>query len=162
MHELKHTFLSSDFAIAIVSEPYTGASLTVSNIPGVDVFQFETTSFSTSSSTSSEKRKVKACILVKPELVSAFGCSQFSSPNNAVIQIVLNNRKTYIASTYIEPREDAFNTINVLHTFLSLTEGSQIVLCGDFNGHHPLWGSEDVNDRGEDVIGLASLFDLTV
>ena len=94
-HELVCTFMSNKYSICLITEPYTGSASAVHNIQGVDVFQFP------AGSTTAGSPKVKACILVKQSAAIAIGCSQHSTPNLAVIQINIAQRRLFVASAYI-------------------------------------------------------------
>ncbi|CAG5057755.1 unnamed protein product [Parnassius apollo] len=80
--------------------------------------------------------------------------TQFSTSNLCVVQMTIGTRKLYIASAYVEPRDDEHATLERLDAFLKSTNDSHRIICGDFNGWHPLWGCETTNKRGREVAEL--------
>ena len=123
-HELIQTFMSKDYSIAIVCEPYVGSGPGVHSIQGVDIHQF----------TSGDR--VKACVLIKQTFGTSLGVTQLSTTNLAVVKIKLRQRTLFIASAYIEPDTDTNHTYDAITKFLIDTRGSHIILAGDLNGHH--------------------------
>lgn len=149
-HEFLVSFTSERYHFALISEPYVGANNEVKNIPGINIYQF------------SDGARVKACILAKTGVGSVLGLSQYSSANLSVIQLTAGNKKTYIASTYIEPDVDANGTMERLEVFLKDIGGARVIVGGDFNGWHPSWGSVRVNPRGSSLVELAHSNDLYI
>lgn len=143
-------FISKEYTIGLISEPYVGNSNTVKNIAGYEIHQF----------TNSDR--VKACIIIKSGIVATLGMSEYSSPNMCVVQLVTNGRKLFLISIYIEPRTDEGNTLNRLEMFLKNNNKAHIIIGGDFNGWHPAWGSPKTNKRGTDVNTLIVSHDLVI
>ncbi|CAG5030499.1 unnamed protein product [Parnassius apollo] len=112
------------------------------SIQGLNIYQFPT---------NNNNNKVKACIIAKPKCGALLGITQFSSSNLCVVQITVGSKKLYIASAYIKPRRDELATLERVDAFLKATSDCHCILCGDFNGWHPLWGSDTSNPRGRDV-----------
>ena len=140
--ELTRHFMSNNFSIALISEPYVGSNTTLHAIRGVNIFQFPTNG------------RVKACILIKESFGVAIGATQYSTSNLAVAKVNLGQRKLFIASTYIEPNDDANGTINAITSFLSDTKGSLQLVGGDFNASHQLWNCEISNERGNTIADM--------
>ncbi|CAK1580717.1 unnamed protein product [Parnassius mnemosyne] len=112
------------------------------SIQGLSIYQFP------------GDQKVKACIITKSSCGAVIGMTQFSSPNLCVVQMTIGTKKLYIASAYVEPRDDELATLERLEAFLKATNDSHRIICGDFNGWHPLWGSETTNKRGCEIAEL--------
>ena len=148
--ELTKQFISNDYSIALISEPFVGGNTTLHAITGVNIFQFPTTG------------RVKACILIKETFGVALGVTHFSTSNLAVVQIKIRGRKLFIASAYIEPEIDANNTINAITYFLNETKGSLQLVGGDFNASHQLWGSNNSNDRGDVIADVIHAHDMSI
>ncbi|CAK1589899.1 unnamed protein product [Parnassius mnemosyne] len=141
-HEFILSFMAGQFQIALVSEPYVGSGNIVKSIPGINIFQF------------SNGNRVKACIMTKSSCGSVLGLSQFSSANLSAVQLNIGGCKLYIASVYIEPNSDDHNTLQRLDNFLKMTSNCHQLVGGDFNGWHPIWGSERANSRGNEVVDI--------
>ncbi|CAG4956374.1 unnamed protein product [Parnassius apollo] len=131
------------FQIALVSEPYVGSGNIVKPIPGINIFQFP------------NGNRVKACIMTKSSCDSVIGLSQFSSANFSAVLLNIEGSKLYIASVYIEPNSDENNTLQRVENFLKMTSNCHQLIGGDFNGWHPIWGSDRANSRGNEVVDIA-------
>ncbi|PZC80614.1 hypothetical protein B5X24_HaOG214181 [Helicoverpa armigera] len=149
--ELKIHTSNADTDFIFVNEPYTGTKKNMGTFPGYIIFQF------------TDQSVTKASILVKENIVSCIGCSEFSHPNLAIIKVnSTGQRNIYLVSIYIEPREDNSNVLDRLALFLERTAGSIHLVCGDFNGWHSMWGSATNNRRGNKVADLILQHDLFI
>ncbi|XP_059051283.1 uncharacterized protein LOC131846082 [Achroia grisella] len=127
----------------MLSEPYVGSSKEVKSIYGLQVYQFP------------QDRTVKACIIIVPKLgTKMIGLAQYSTPNMCVVRLDDGNRKILLVSIYVEPNEGVHGTLDRLEHFLKLHPNDHIVVGGDFNGWHPVWGSSRNNNRGDLIIDL--------
>ena len=149
--ELVDHFIKNDYSIALISEPYVGRGTIVRTMVGIDLFQFPTTA-----------GPVKACVLIKQSFGAALGLTHFSSSNLAVVQISIRQRKHLFASVYIEPDDDADNTLTKLTKLVFDHLGQSIVVGGDVNAHHQDWGCLDADERGNAVAALAASHQLNV
>ncbi|GBN91927.1 Retrovirus-related Pol polyprotein from type-1 retrotransposable element R1 [Araneus ventricosus] len=71
----------------------------------------------------------------------------YSSNNVVAITAVIQNKKTLIASVYCPPSEDLEDTLADLEECLCYpNEG--VIIMGDFNAKHPVWGGNTEDDRG--------------
>lgn len=148
---LQYFLKNRNVNIAIISEPYVGNLPHVRPILGVTVFQFSTS------------ERIKACIFVKEGLpISVIGNSELSTSNLSVIDLKIDHRTFTIASVYIEPRDDLNNTLVALDRLLNEKSSSCAVIGGDFNGNHPLWGSDVSDVRGEEISHLCSTHDFYI
>lgn len=136
-------FKSHNVDVALISEPYVGNNLSLSSISGVTIFQFSITD------------RVKACIFLKETLaVYALGRSDLSSCNFAVVDFKMKYRTFTLVSAYVEPRADPHHVMHTLDNLMNLKSTGFVVIGGDFNGNHPLWGSDSADARGEELSSL--------
>ena len=155
-HECVRHFLSSDFSIALICEPYVGRGPEVHSIIGLDIYQF------TASGSGTPPERVKACVLIKQSFGCALGLTQDSSPNLSVVQIKVGQRKVILASVYIEPDVDTSNTIEALTRLYMKYPGASFIVGGDINARHQDWGCLDADERGEALVALAAANQITV
>ena len=154
-HECVRHFLSNDFSIALISEPYVGRGPEVHFIAGVDIYQFST-------SGSTIPGRIKACILIKQSFGSALGLTQDSSPNLAVVQIMAEQRRIIVASIYIEPDVDASDTGSKLNRLFLNHPGASFIVGGDVNAGHQDWGCLEADDRGNELVDIAAASQISV
>ena len=143
--ELIHAFNASDAEVLLLQEPYTGSLNTVQSIYDLDLYEFPQSG-----------RKVKACIVLKRDLGSAIAWTQHSTPNLAIVQVALQQRKLYLISAYLEPDNDKYGTSLSLDLFLKETSNSLHVIGADANGAHPMWGCDTLDARGDEINNMAS------
>ena len=74
----------------------------------------------------------------------------------------MNQRRLIIVSAYIEPGNDANDTIDAIDVLLMTTKGSQVCLGMDGNGKHPLWGSKRTDARGVIIADLISAHNMEI
>lgn len=86
-----------------------------------------------------------------------------TSDNFEVIGIKIVNNNIYIVSVYVNPK------ISVLEFHLkwnNLLESMKIyenvVIAGDFNAHHTVWGSPKVNYRGKEILRTINMSNFTL
>ena len=150
-HEVIEYFKSSAFNVLLLQEPYHGSSLSVQCVYDFDVFQFPTAS-----------RHVKACVIVKKDVGCCIGWTEHSSPNVAIVQLQLSQRKLYLTSAYVEPDVDVSNTFDNIDSFLKSQPDALHVVGIDVNGRHMLWGCDDQDARGETLANIAASNQLNV
>jgi len=165
--EFVQYFMSNtQFSVALVTEPYVGRSAMLFNIDGVDVFQFPSAASPPLPVTDHQlvtgHHHVKACVLVKKNKVTAIGCSQYSTTNLAVIQTMMDGRKLFIASAYIEPDVDTIGTLDKIENFVNTNKGCLITIGADGNGHHTDWGCASINERGGELAALIASTEMSV
>jgi len=78
---------------------------------------------------------------------------EYRSINLVGIKVTINDRKFDLWSIYIppssNPSSETFNNI------FSLMNRSSLI-GGDFNGHHPVWGSSNTDFRGNLIYSTLS------
>ncbi|CAG4936217.1 unnamed protein product [Parnassius apollo] len=149
-NELFKYVTDNQIDIVFVNEPYVGSGTYMRRCPGYHIHQFST------------KHHVKACILIKQNIGSSLGISEDSTSNICIVQITTNGKKIFLISVYVEPNTDESNTINTLELFLQKTKNYSHIICGDFNGWHPLWNSSRANRRGNIIADLLTTNDLNL
>jgi ribonuclease HI len=98
-----------------------------------------------------EESSPRACILAKISL-DVFLLSAYSDRDATVVSLELRRSSIWLASVYFPnpgpiPSEKVGNLIRDADAV-----GRQLVLGGDVNAHHTIWGSTDINERGESLI----------
>ena len=149
--EFLHHFMSHNYSVALLSEPYIGNKDSVHQIAGVSMYQF-----------TAPRRPVKAAILVKDGCGVSLGLAQLSTPNLAVVEIGLRDRKLIIASGYVEPDDDQFNTLIQIQRLLAYSDSRLLIIGMDGNGAHYEWGCKNSDSRGDDICSLSASNNMTV
>lgn len=86
---------------------------------------------------------------------------QIKTPLNAVAaEVMFNNRIIIVVSLYIPPYRDHFDAAQLRTLLTHLLRKGPLLLVGDLNAHHPLWGSETTSSRGSEVETIFSDLDL--
>ena len=137
--------------LVLAQEPWTYATKIRSKLRGWNLFQ------------GIEKgNRPRACIYATPDLCCSL-IPMFS--NEDIVAIRVNNvcRKGdsfVFVSAYMAAEEPA--TPNLLRDLLVFTENEQIptIVGTDANAHHTIWGSSDINPRGEDLLAYCASADL--
>lgn len=94
--------------------------------------------------------KVRTCIVAKKGLHILMQ-SHFSSGDLTVVEVRGINESCVVASAYL-PYDDGINIPSeALRSLISASQKGKknLVLGCDANAHHTLWGSTDINPRGE-------------
>ena len=97
---------------------------------------------------SSNSGKTRSCILGKSSL-NLFLLSQYSNGDITAASLEVGNNKVWLAAAYMDQEKDIPpNNLGEL-----VLEADQrkigLVLGGDVNAHHTIWGSTDINKRGQ-------------
>ena len=72
----------------------------------------------------------------------------------------LNSRRLYIASAYVEPGEDKFNTLAHIDRFAHHHKDAYVILGMDGNGKHPSWGCAQACERGSNIFDICGAGEL--
>ncbi|CAF4939215.1 unnamed protein product [Pieris macdunnoughi] len=108
--------------------------------------------------------RTKACIYTKAS-INAFALSQYCTNNLIIIVIPTPTIKLYVASIYIEPDNDAHDTMHALEHFLHNHKNTHTLVCGDFNAWHSSWGGHRYNrknKRGDELLDLMASTDMYI
>lgn len=156
-HEFFQRFLADDrLQVAFICEPYVGKHASVKNSYGLHLHQYPTDS------------PVRACIVVKPDKLSTLGVTQWSSSNVCAVQANTTHGRIFLTCVYIPPRpksgsdSSAKHILSRIEAFIRSIPHADHLVCGDFNGWHPSWGSPIANRRGNEVADFCLTCDLAV
>lgn len=145
-------FLSEeDIDIALIQEPWVNAS----KIRGLNHRDYNLYY----KHVVDDKGKPRSCILMKKHL-NALLCTNFSYEDITVIKVDQSDGKElYISSVYLPHGEPAPTT--KLQELVTATANKLLVGC-DANARHTLWGSSEINERGESLFDYILDTNLTV
>ncbi|XP_037939932.1 uncharacterized protein LOC119673149, partial [Teleopsis dalmanni] len=131
-----------DIDLAIIQEPWVHSSCVKGlNINGYNLFYDK------------GQGKPRSCILAKTHL-NAFLCSHLSSLDITTIRIERKLKPAILVTSAYMPHDDEAPPEGVLLVQnFAQTEKLALLMGCDANARHSLWGSSEINDRGE------SLFD---
>src|SRR5690606_3517975 len=90
---------------------------------------------------------------------SVIHLSQFSSRDICTCAVHIGNFSATLCSVYLPPNEDVSMLLNSIESIKSARTG-HIIFGGDFNAHHPLWGSCSASQRGNDICDMMGSCDL--
>ena len=139
------------FGLVLAQEPWTYATKIRSKLRGWNLFQ------------GIEKgNRPRACIYATPDL----SCSlipMFSDEDIVAVRVnnVCRKGDSFVfVSAYMAAEQPAPPTL--LRDLLIFTENKQIptIVGTDANAHHTIWGSSDINPRGEDLLTFCVSADL--
>lgn len=140
-----HRLSQSRREIALIQEPWTCNNRVcgLSNLQGDTLFGVSPIRAS----------RPRACIYI-PKAIRAHPLLQFCTPDLTAVELLVDdnplayNCKLIIVSAYF-PGD--YNEVFPPEFVELLTHnvGAKIIIGCDSNAHHPLWGSEDTNRRGE-------------
>ena len=137
--------------LVLAQEPWTYAAKIRSKLRGWNIFQ------------GMEKgNRPRACIYATPDL-RCFLISMFSNEDIAAVRVnnVCQSGDSFVfVSAYMAAEEPA--PPNLLRDLLVFAENEQIpTIVGTVaNAHHAIWGSSDINPRGEDLLAYCVSADL--
>ena len=95
--------------------------------------------------------KVRTCILVKQQL-NAFLIENFSNEDLTTIALELPGRNIWLSAAYMPYEEEAPPSALVRKLVQKCNMSNQsIIIAADANAHHYVWGSSNVNKRGESL-----------
>jgi len=97
-------------------------------------------------------KRVRACILASPD-VRMWPLPEFSDSDCVAVSTRWQCGEIIFASVYMAGDRDAPPTTMRLLVGHCEDKGIPLILGCDANAHHTLWGSTNVNERGEDLLG---------
>lgn len=105
--------------------------------------------------------KPRSCLIAKNNL-NIFLCPQLSTADFTVARLELTEGKsTYIASCYMAHACDA-PPREVGSAMANIHPQNTIIIGCDANARHVIWGSSEVNERGESVLDFINTNNLTI
>ena len=99
--------------------------------------------------------KTRACIMVKSNL-KAFILSDFSDKDTCTIALENKRRVVWFMSCYMahDHGDDPPNSMTRKAMSNANRKNIPLVICADVNAHHTIWGSSDINQRGESLLNF--------
>ena len=99
--------------------------------------------------------KTRACIMVKSNL-KAFILSDFSDKDTCTIALENKRRVVWFMSCYMahDHGDDPPNSMTRKAMSNANRKNIPLVICADANAHHTIWGSSDINQRGESLLNF--------
>lgn len=93
--------------------------------------------------------RIRSCILYRKS-INLFLMSHYSNEDLTVAALERRGLPTlFLASMYLAYEEEDPPSQGVRTLVeVSMTKGHDLVIGGDANAHHSLWGSTNINDRG--------------
>ena len=83
---------------------------------------------------------------------------QHSTPDLCVCTLTLGSSSITLISVYIPPERTSQGDIILISPYLDKIEnamrhiGGKVLICGDFNSHNPIWGSNQSDQRGKQTL----------
>lgn len=142
--------------IALIQEPYVYQG----KIRGLDIKGYLTIQ-------SNNSRIPRACIIISNELKASL-LPQFITDD--LVAMILNIKeagtitKIAVASAYLpydSVQQPPGAVVEELVSFCQ-SQGLPLLLCCDANSHHTVWGSTDINSRGQSLIEFISATNLSI
>ena len=93
-----------------------------------------------------------ACVVVADGAVDALFHSELSSPRVVVATVRRGSCSVVVVSVYIPPGEDVGGTLDELDGVMRWRRAQGVLIIGDFNSWHTLWGSNSCNERGRRLV----------
>ena len=108
-----------------------------------------------------DKGRIRSCLLAKKH-IDIFLCTQLSTADLTVAKVELaGGRHFYLASCYMaHDRSSPPEEVELLLS--SIARENTIILGCDANARHTIWGSSEVNDRGESLLDFINANSFTI
>jgi len=129
----------NDIHAALIQEPYT-INQSVPCAPGYTVVH------------ANVERPRSAIILSNQVSAFAIHLEQFSSQDICVCEIRPKSTVLLLVSVYLPPGDSVCEQLDLLQNIAM--NNDKIIIGGDFNAHHQLWGSRTRSPRGNEVCDL--------
>ncbi|KAL0852476.1 hypothetical protein ABMA28_000643 [Loxostege sticticalis] len=130
-------------SVALLQEPYTGATRLMKTHQGTRVVQC----------TSSSDKPVKAALVLFDDSIDLTLCPSLTTKNMAVASLKTEAWEVLVASVYLEGDGDIEADISQIGKVVDKSGGNGLILGGDVNAWNIWWGSIDTNVRGESLGG---------
>lgn len=135
-------------AIALLQEPYVGASKSMKGYRGVRIFQ----------STNKGDRTVKAAIAVFQNDITITQFPKITTNNCCVIGITTSAWEITLGSYYFEPDTPITPYLQHLQRISDKVGSERWIAGGDANAKSTWWGSEVVDARGRNCRKLSIIW----
>ncbi len=144
LSELYNFMITNDIALAAVQEPYVNYLNVVPSSSSFFIIHHNSTD------------RPRAALIISKKL-QIFQHVEMFNRDLIVCSIKMKGTEITIMSAYLPPARDARGQHVDVEPHLEAIEKAvrsfekNLIVCGDFNGHHVAWGSPKNNLRGEDV-----------
>ena len=149
--EFKHTFS--------LFHPLIG-SIQETHFKDTDQYNFSISGYSLfTNNINSLHRKGGVALYISDSLIHR--AIQIDTELNAVAaEVIINDKPILVASVYIPPDRSSFDSIKLRAFLDKLLNKGPLLLLGDLNAHHQIWGSESNSSRGSEVDAIFNDLDL--
>lgn len=79
-----------------------------------------------------------------------------------VINITYNNESFILINMYSPPSSNIMDSIDILDYYMHSYSSNKIIVTGDFNAKHDLWGNQKVDSRGTLLMDLLLKYNYTL
>ncbi len=137
--------------VVLVQEPWTCANKVCGRIPNTNMYVG-----------AQPARRPRACLYTSKN-IKAWMMAEFSDEDMVTIQITdttNKNNKLIIASVYMAAENPA-PPQKMEMLAVRCEKRNKLIVGGDCNSHHTVWGSTDTNQRGEDLLDFLCRTGLT-
>lgn len=111
------------------------------NYRGVTVYQC----------TNRGEKKIKAAIAIFNTDIDVIQCVEYTTPNIAVVKIKTSAWEIVVVSFYFEPDTPIEPFLNQLESIVNNLGPTKIIIGGDSNSKNIWWGSNKIDNRGEEL-----------
>ncbi|KAJ2939998.1 hypothetical protein O0L34_g14030 [Tuta absoluta] len=136
-------------AIALIQEPYVGASETMKSYSGVRIFQH------------TGPGTVKAAIAIFDPDLDITQHPDLTTNNVTVVSVSTKQWTLTLTSFYFEPDKPIKQYLDQLTTIAG-TIKQKLIIGGDANAKSTWWGSTEIDHEGEDMAGTLHELDLQI
>lgn len=104
--------------------------------------------------------KPKCAIIIRDKACSVF--TLLVQPDIVAIQCSYQEIDIILVCVYISPTSDFDIALTTLNNFLISQQNKYLIIGGDFNAKHEIWGGLIIDERGEKLIELLILHNLFI
>lgn len=97
--------------------------------------------------------KVRACIMAKTQL-NTFMMHKYSNSDTTTISWETDGNRYRLSSIYMAYEDPVPSQLLKELVLDSEACGCKLIIGGDANAHHTIWGSSDINERGESLFNF--------
>lgn len=150
--ELSHYAIENSCDIILSQEPYTNKKNEPASIRGFVPFCH-----------SKFTSRIKSIVYVhQTQNALTTLMAQWTDENFVVLKLKMKSDDLILINAYVEPGEPGEETWSRLENLMQTLSHKNLILCGDLNGRHTMWGDRVVNDRGIKVLDLITSFGLEI
>lgn len=79
-----------------------------------------------------------------------------------IINIIIDNKNYIIINIYVPPSSQLDISLIKLEFYLRKYWNSRLIIAGDLNAKHSLWGLQKIDHRGEILLNFINKYELTI